>query len=135
MNGLFYAHSGLRYLVLLLALANVVVLALGVAKKAEPGKLHRILGSAFAGVLDVQMVLGLVMVGMGRFYPQLIGHLVTMLLAVVATHGLFVMAKKKPERALALRLLAVSLALILIVVGVMAIGRPLLGSTAPMALP
>ncbi|GMU63686.1 MAG: hypothetical protein AMXMBFR34_54490 [Myxococcaceae bacterium] len=135
MNGLFYAHSGLRYLVLLLALANLVVLALGAAKKAEAGKLHRVLGSAFVGLLDVQLVLGVVMVALGRFYPQLIGHLVMMVLAVAVTHGLFVMAKRRPERALPLRLLAVGLALLLIVGGVMAIGRPLLGTTAPAPMP
>jgi hypothetical protein len=135
MNALFYAHSGMRYLVLLLALANLAVLASGVVTKAEAGRLHRVLGSAFVALLDVQLVLGLALVGLGRFYPQLIGHLVMMVLAAAVTHGLFVVAKKKPERALPLRLLAVSAALLLLIGGVLAIGRPLLGTSAPMPTP
>ncbi len=129
-TGLFHAHSGLRYLLLLLVAANLVVLVAGLAMKQPFGKLHRILGAAFAGTMHLQVVLGVVLVALGRYYPALIGHLVMMLLAAVLAQVLFSVNRRKPTPGLVLPLVGVVGALVLMFGGVMAIGRGLLSSTA-----
>jgi len=130
MNALFHAHSGLRFLVLLLAVVYAVVLVLGQVQKTAPGKLHRALGASFAGALDLQLVLGLAMVAMGRFYPQLIGHLTMMLLAAGLVHAAQVVNRKRAQPGHVLPLLGVVGALVLIVGGIMAIGRSPFAMTA-----
>jgi hypothetical protein len=129
MNFLFQAHSGLRYLVLLVGLAALSYFLSGLATKRPIDKGVRILGSAFTGLLDLQVVLGIIMVAMGRYYPQLIGHIVMMLLAAVETHVLLVLNRKRPNPGYLLPLIAVAVALALIAGGVMAIGRGLLTRT------
>ncbi|XXF79898.1 hypothetical protein P2318_09170 [Myxococcaceae bacterium GXIMD 01537] len=130
MNFLFHAHSGLRYLVLLVGVAAIVYFAVGLATKRPVTKAVRILGSAYAGLLDLQVLLGIVLVAMGRYYPQLIGHIVMMLLAAGVAHGLLVANRRRPQPGYLLPLLAVAISLALIAGGIMAIGRSLLGGTA-----
>jgi vacuolar-type H+-ATPase subunit I/STV1 len=89
----------------------------------------RILGAAFTGLLDLQIVLGIIMVAMGRYYPRLIGHIVMMVVAAAVTHVLLVVNRKRPNPGYVLPLIAVALALALIAGGLMAIGRGLLTHT------
>ena len=84
MTALLHAHSGLRFLILLLGAVNIVVLLVGLATKKPFGKLHRILGASFAGSLHLQLLIGLTLVAMGRWFPALIGHLTMMLLAATS---------------------------------------------------
>ena len=130
MNFLFQAHSGLRYLVLLAAVVALAYFVSGLVMKRPVDKGVRILGSIFTGLLDLQIVLGLAMVAMGRFYPQLIGHIAMMLLAAAVTHVLLVLNRKRPSPGYVLPLIAVVVALALIAGGTMAIGRGVLTQTA-----
>lgn len=130
MNFLFQAHSGLRYLVLLAGLVALAYFVSGLAMKRPVGKGVRVLGSIFTGLLDLQVLLGIILVAMGRFYPRLMGHIVMMLLAVAVTHALLVINRKRPSPGYALPLIAVLVALALIVGGMMAIGRGPLSQTA-----
>jgi hypothetical protein len=123
MTALLHAHSGLRYVVLLLALVNVAVLVKGLATKSTPGTLERILGASFAGALHLQVVLGLVMVAMGRFYPQLVGHLVMMLLAAVLAQATLSLNRRRPRPGQLLPLIGIGGALVLMLGGILAIGR------------
>lgn len=130
MTFLFYAHSGLRYLVLLVALVALGYFAFGLATKRTAGKAVRILGSAYVGLLDLQTLLGIIMVVMGRYYPALIGHIVMMLAAVGLTHVLLVKNRKRPEPGFLLPLIAVGASLVLVIGGIMAIGRGIFTTTA-----
>ncbi len=130
MNFLFQAHSGLRYLVLLAGLVALAYFVSGLAMKRPVTKAVRILGSSFMGLLDLQVLLGIILVAMGRFYPQLIGHIVMMLLAAAETHALLVINRKRPSPGYLLPLIAVLVALALIAGGIMAIGRGVLSQTA-----
>ncbi len=123
MNGLFYAHSGLRYLVLLVALAGLAMSIRGQLSNAPVPKAARIVGSIYSGLVDLQVLLGLIMVGLGRWYPMLAGHLVLMVLALVATHVLFVRARKAATPSWRAHLFAYGLSLGLILAGVFALGR------------
>lgn len=127
---LFYLHSGLRYLVLLVGLVAVVYFASGLAMKRPVGKPVRILGSSFAGLLDTQVLLGLVLLGSGwPFYPALWGHLSMMVLAAVFAHVLLVVNRRRAQPGWLLPLLAVGGALLLILGGILAIGRNVVGTT------
>lgn len=125
MTALLHAHSGLRFLVLLLGVVSLVVLGIGLAGKQPFGKLHRVLGASFAGSLHLQVLLGVTLVAMGRWYPALIGHLVMMVLAAAAAQVAMTMNRKRPTPGLQLPLMGVVVALLCILGGVMAIGRGL----------
>lgn len=96
-------HNVLRWLVLLGGVSAVIVTLRGLFTRAVWGDLERRLGSMFAGLLDLQIVLGLLLYfispltagnfgNMGsvmandelRFF--LVEHLVIMILAAVAAH-------------------------------------------------
>lgn len=125
MNALLHAHSGLRFLILLAAAVNVVVLGAGLAQGTPFGKLHRILGASFAGLLHLQVLLGLSIVATGLFYPKLIGHMVMMLLAAIGAQAAMTINRKRPQPNMKLPLIGVLFALLCIFGGVMAIGRGL----------
>ena len=132
MNILYHAHSGLRYLVLLAALGAVAVLVYGLAT-GRGQRLARILPAAFTGLLDLQILLGIGLVLGGLFPDAAVGHLVMMVLAAAAAHGSSIIANRSfdERRALAIRLGGVALAIVLIVAGVLALGRSVLGSAPP----
>lgn len=130
MNFLFHAHSGLRYLVLLAGLVALAYFVSGMVAKRPVGKGVRVLGAIFNGLLDLQVLIGLIMVALGRFYPQLIGHIVMMVLASGVTHALLVINRKRPNPGYTLPAIAVAAALVLIVGGILAIGRGVFSSTA-----
>lgn len=123
MTGLLHAHSGLRYLVLLAGVAAIGYYAFALATGRPAGKATRVVGSVFIGLFDLQVLLGLALVAMGRFYPQLIGHLAMMLLAAAQAHVLLVVNRKRATPGNVLPLVAVVVALALAVGGIYAIGR------------
>jgi hypothetical protein len=130
MKPLFYAHSGLRYLVLLMGLVAIAYFAYGLATKRPVDKSVRIIGSSFVGLLDTQILLGILLLGTGwPFYPALWGHLVMMLLAAGLAHALLVVNRRRPNPNYLLPLIAVAGALVLIIGGILAIGRSLVGTT------
>jgi heme A synthase len=133
MRMLFFAHSGLRYLLLLVGIVALLYFAYAVATKKGDEKLSRILGSSFAGLIDLQVLIGIGMVVMGLYYPALLGHLFMMLGAAVVAHVAMAMAKtaQPPERRNAFRLAGVVVALVLMVAGILSIGREVFGSGSP----
>lgn len=129
MNALYHAHSGLRYLVLAVGLLAALAFAYALAARRPLGA-ARGLTAAFTGLLDLQLLLGLALVAGGIRYGALAGHAVAMALAVVAAHVASVLARRAADerRALTVRLLGVLVPLLLLVGGIMAIGRGVFGS-------
>jgi cytochrome bd-type quinol oxidase subunit 2 len=132
MNMLYHAHSGLRYLVLLAAVVAIVGVAYTLATRRGVRAAH-VLPTIFTGLLDLQILLGIGLVLGGVFPDIVIGHLIMMVLAAVAAHGSSIIANRadSERRALTIRLVGTVAALVLIAVGIMALGRSVLG-TAPM---
>ena len=124
MDFLFHAHSGFRYVVLLVGFIALVVLVYALVTRKSVGATRGLM-AAFVGVVDVQVLLGIILVFLWPFYGALIGHIVMMVLAVAAAHALSVMARKATDarRAMMLRLAGVGVSLVLIIDGIMAIGR------------
>jgi hypothetical protein len=134
---LFHAHSGLRFLVLLAAVVALLVTALGTFGRQPYGRPARIAMAVFTGLLDLQVVLGVLMLIMGCFYGALMGHMMMMLLAAVAAHGCSLYARRQSEgrKAHGVALAGVLLALLLVVGGIASIGRGVVSSSGAPTCP
>lgn len=126
---LLSAHSGLRYLVLLLGVLVIAYAAYGMVTKQPYDKRMRILAAAFTGTLDLTVLLGLAHLFTSRFYPQLGGHIVMMVLAVAVAHVVSVVVRRRPpeQRTYAPHLVATLIVLAIVSFGIVAIGRPIVG--------
>ena len=121
MNFILTFHGEIRWLVALAALIAIVKFALGLARRTDYGKVDRALMSAFTGLLDLNVVLGLILLfglpgGLLRFRVE---HATTMLLAVVAAH-LSAIWRRSDDSARKFRnnLIVILVALALVIVGV-----------------
>lgn len=133
MNALFYAHSGLRYVVLLVAVVAIAYHAYGLAAGRPVDRAARATGGMFVGLLDLQILLGLILMAAGIYYGALIGHLVMMVLAAVAAHAGIAFGRRSAEarRYYTAALAGIVGALVLIVLGISAIGRSVFQSGVP----
>jgi hypothetical protein len=122
---LYFAHSGLRYLVLLVGFAAALYALVGVIRKQPLDRTGRIFGTAFVGLLDLQILLGLALLFFRPWYPAMMGHLFMMIAAAVVAHAGAVVNKRRPpeRRSFTIQLVSVGAALLLVVLGIMAIGR------------
>lgn len=127
----FYTHSGIRYLVLLVALAATAYLLYGMALRRPFDKLATVLSAAYVGLLDLQVLTGVVLYLLIPSYPALLGHVVMMLAAVTVAHVVNIMNKRREEKSYALAFAGVVGSLLLVVGGIMAIGRAIVGSGGP----
>ena len=127
---LFYAHSGLRYLVLLAGVLVLGYAGYGQATKREYDKTMRILAAVFTGAIDLTAFFGVAYLMSGvDFYPRLSGHIMSMVFAAVLAHVVSAVMKRRPvaERTFMPHIVGTILVLGLIFAGVMAIGRPIVG--------
>ena len=124
---LFQAHSGLRYLVLLVGLIAFLYTIVAAVRGRAWDSTGRGLLMAFTGLLDLQLLLGLVLVFVWEFYPALWGHITMMVLAVAVAHITSIVNRRRPpeRRTHTTAALGTAGSLILIVGGIMAIGRTL----------
>lgn len=127
---LLYAHSGFRYLVILLGLAVIGYALRGVITKAPFDNRMRVLGGVFAMTMDVTVLLGLALLFGRPFAPYLIGHIVTMIFAAGAGHVVPSVMKRRPmeERTYMPYVVGTAVALGLVVAGLAAMGAPIFGS-------
>ncbi len=127
MSVLLTIHSITRWLVTLVAIGLIVRLVLGLIKKQPFDKTANALLGAFGGLMDTQMLLGVlffVLDGLGKTGFPLFRweHAATMLLAVIVAH-LPAMWKKKADTVRTRNtLIAVIVALLLVFLGVSSLG-------------
>jgi heme A synthase len=129
---MFMAHSGIRYLVLLFGVACAVYAIFGWATGRSYDRTMRVIASIFAGTLHLQILLGVVVIFTRGFYPALMGHILTMVIAATVAQLPVSVMRRRPEdqRTYAPHAVSALIALALIWAGVAAIGRSLLGSAA-----
>jgi hypothetical protein len=121
MNIVLGAHAGLRWIVILIAAVAAVKYVMGWLGRAAYVRADRILMSAFAGLLDLQILLGLILlIGMGVERSRL-EHAATMLLATVVAHVVPRLRASTDTIRLRNHALAVLGALLLVILGVIAL--------------
>lgn len=121
---LFHAHSGLRYLVLLVGVAAFAYALLGALGSRRYDRGMRILASSFAGLVHLQILLGIGVIVTRGFHPALIGHITMMVFAAAAaqTTSSVMKRRKEEERSYMPHLVGTGAALLLIAGGILAIG-------------
>jgi len=127
---LLQAHSGVRYLVLLAGVLTLGYALLGLATRRPFHPRMRVFGSLFAATLDLNVLLGVMVLVFGQnFYPALSGHILMMVLAAVVGHVVPAVMRRRPsaERTWAPYAVGTAVALAMIAMGILAIGRPIVG--------
>jgi heme A synthase len=94
---LYHLHSGLRFVVLLFGALAIAALIWGLVARRPYDRMARLSTMAFVGMLDLQVLIGLVLVLLGIWYPALMGHLMLMVMAAVAAHIFVVLARGSTE--------------------------------------
>ena len=114
-------HGGIRWLAALVAAVALIRYAIGWARGSEFKGLDRGLMAAFTGLLDLNVLLGLVLLVIlgGGFPSHRLEHAVTMLAAVVVAH-LAAIWRRSDRAAVKFRgnLIVVAAATLLVVAGV-----------------
>lgn len=94
MNIVSMIHRILGETMLLIALIGIILAIIGLVRKKELEKAENIFGIAYAGLLDLQALLGLVqfiyiliVAGTGLLLSSFVLHPILMILAVVVVHG------------------------------------------------
>ncbi|MGI9626108.1 MAG: hypothetical protein ACR2QM_04675 [Longimicrobiales bacterium] len=129
---LFAAHSGVRFLVLLFGVITILLAAYGLLGKRDYAPPMAKVAGAFAGLIDLQILLGLFLLFSQTFGSYIIGHLFMMIFAAVVAHGTAIVVKRRPleQKSYGPHLVGAVLALLLIAGGIMAIpGRGVFQST------
>ena len=115
---------------LLVGVVGLVYFVAALARGRRFDRAGRILGTIFTGVLDLQLILGALLLAVFDIYGALWGHVAMMVVSVATAHIFVVVNKKRPEdrRSNGLALAGVLVPLLLIVAGILSIGRPLIGT-------
>jgi hypothetical protein len=127
MSVLLTIHSIARWLATLVATALVIRLVIGLVKKQPFDKTANALTGAFGGLMDTQMLLGilfLVLDGLGKtgFPPYRWEHAVIMFMAVIAAHLPSMWKKKDDSIRTRNTLIAVAISLLLVFIGIGPLG-------------
>jgi len=118
-------HGLVRWLVVIVAVVAVVRYALVMAGKAQPSGMDRGLISGYTGLLDLNVLLGvIIIIGLGEWEMAQIEHMTTNIIGVVVAHVFAQRAKKIEDPKIKARtnLLGVVISLAIIVVGVALVG-------------
>jgi len=128
---LFAAHSGIRFLVLAAGLAVVVQSAVGHFGRRPYSPAVARTAFAFAGLLHLQILLGVAVLFVRPFHAQLMAHLSPMVAAALVAQVTASVVKRRPAEARTYgpHLAGAALALLFVAMGILAIGRGLLEST------
>ncbi len=124
-----HLHSGFRYLALLTGLAVIGYGIYGLATHRPHDKTIAVLGSLFRTMMDLAAILGVAVLFSGRFAAGLSGHIALMLLATAISHVVPRVMRGRPpsERTYGPYVVATAVALVLVALGTLAAGHPVIG--------
>jgi hypothetical protein len=119
MGFLLMIHSLVRWLIVIVGVVALIKFAIGLAQRSAFGKMDRGLSSGFSGLMDLQVLLGLLyflFTGFGGVgFPAFrIEHAVTMLIAAGVAHTPSMFKKATNKYAVALGAIVGTLVLIYI---------------------
>ena len=113
-------HSLVRYLVLLSAITGLIKALSASLTQSPPDSIDRILTIVFLGLLDLQTLLGILVILLGGLSGPL--HPLLMLIALALAHWLGTLVRRAPEttqRSLRLALYGAPLAIILLALAIL----------------
>lgn len=124
-------HSGWRFVVILATLLLFGYFVYALVTKPTPEKRESTFLKAWAGIIDTQILIGIILaiahIIDGSFEGQFMGHIIIMLVVMVVGHGLTIYTRVQgTPNPQTLRLLGVGLpitAMVLIIVGLLALGE------------
>jgi uncharacterized membrane protein len=124
MDVLSTIHKYLGETMLLVAFIGVVLALVALVRKREMGRTERIFGSAYAGLLDLQALLGVILFvwlltlgATGLATSTFILHPILMVMAVVVVHASRIWRDNPPPKGHYAQLIAYGLSLVLIFAG------------------
>jgi len=125
-----HAHSGFRYLVILVGIACLLYALYGLLLRKDYTPRMMKLATVFAVMIHIQILSGFTVLLSGRFSPALTGHIFLTLMAAASAQVVSsVMRRKAPEERTYLpHVIGSAVALALIASGIIAIGRGVFGS-------
>ncbi len=117
-------HSLVRWIVVIVGIVAVVRYALVMAGRAQPGGMDRGLMSGYTGLLDLNVLLGLILILSVGFTLPDTAHMITNIIGVAAAHIFARRAQRVEDSRLRARtnLLGVVISLAIIAVGVALVG-------------
>lgn len=119
MDIVLFLHSWVRWAILLIAVIAAIKFLLGWLNKNDAAKSDRALMSAFSGLIDVQVLLGLILLVIeADFSFPHIEHLITMLVAAVVAHLPMRWRNAMGAQVLRNNLMVIVVAILLIIAGV-----------------
>jgi uncharacterized membrane protein YfcA len=129
---MYSLHSWLRYVVFLLGIAGFAYALWGWLKHRPYQKRMWDLAAYFTASLYVQIVLGFLVVfsTTNRFFDRTLGlHMVLTMVAAVVAHMTYSANRRRAreDRKYAIHVWGIGLGLLLVVLGILVIGRPLVG--------
>ena len=113
-------HSLVRFVILIIAVVGVVVSLASMGNRKQ-GSLDKTLASAFVGLYDLQALLGILIILVGQLTQAI--HPIVMFIGLVAAHGLQSMTRREGSNAAILRVALFVVPLLIILVGLYAIGH------------
>jgi hypothetical protein len=122
-NSLFQIHSWLRFLVLALNLAFLGVAARGHFSRAPFSKGGKVLGSAWVGVMHLQVLVGAALALSGFWQPRDLGHVVLIVAGVAIAQVLMSVNRRAPTPGWKKPMLAALISLVSLTLGIFAIGK------------
>lgn len=124
-----WLHSALRYVVFLAALAVLGYGTRALVLRRPFDDTMRKLGAAFGAALLVEVLVGLGLLFTGSFSPAATGHIFMMLFATGVAQVVPSVMKRRPpeERSHLPYLVSTVVAVALVALGIMALGRPVFG--------
>ena len=121
MMALYHAHSGIRYLVLTFAVVALIYYAYGLITKRPFDKTARIMGIVFNSTLDINVLVGIILLIVKGYFSYQLMHIIFMFAALIAAHVLTVVNKKQEKPSYQIALFAIAIPLAFIVLGINAI--------------
>ncbi len=120
---LLYAHSGIRWLIVLVAFLAILFFGYGWLAKKKKAKIARILPAAYSGLVDAQVLLGIVVTLLSvvsglRLMRYKLEHISIMILVAIVGHLPAYWRKSKNANLYRNTFLAILFSLILVYMGV-----------------
>ncbi len=116
---LLYAHSGLRWIVVLVSLVTLALLVIRLIQNGTVDKTLRMLLRVFSAVIGIQVLLGIILlIARGTWLSHEIEHAVIMIIAIVVSNGYMAFRKRGDRAYIVSALISMLLTLGLIYLGV-----------------